>query len=385
MKDLLSFLDQKPLYYEQIDYERFPKIYQRIRHHFILPKTIHIVGTNGKGTTGRFLAQMLHAQGFHVGHYTSPHILNFNERIWLDGEEADDALLEMTHLQLSCLLSEEDAAALSYFEYTTLLAMLLFSTRCDYIVFEAGLGGEFDATNVFPKILSIITPIGYDHQSFLGNTIEEIAITKLNSITDDFILAPQVEPKVMELALHKAQSLGKKLIIAQESLLEEKRETLKAYANAKGYPHFLYENLLTAYCALTFLGYDMMLNSLEFAPLKGRYFSFLPNVRLDVGHNPMAAHALVEAMGDKKVILVYNSYADKAYDVILKILKPIIVHVEILGIEHARMVDSALLTRTIHALGLEVKSFKGIDLDREYLVFGSFSVIETFLKGYRER
>ncbi|NCD12272.1 MAG: bifunctional folylpolyglutamate synthase/dihydrofolate synthase, partial [Epsilonproteobacteria bacterium] len=188
---LEHFLEQKPLYYDVIDYERIPKAYEKIRHRFKIPKIIHIVGTNGKGTTGRFLAHMLHANGLHVGHYTSPHILKFNERIWLDGADVSDAILAKAHEALLSWLDSDVADSLSYFEYTTLLAMVIFSKHCEYVVLEAGLGGEHDATNIFPKILSIVTPIGIDHQAFLGESIEAIAQTKINSVCTDVVLAKQ--------------------------------------------------------------------------------------------------------------------------------------------------------------------------------------------------
>ena len=305
--NLNLFLEQKPLFYDVIDYARFPKIYHSIAHHFKLPKIIHIVGTNGKGTTGRFLAHMLRENHLHVGHYTSPHIVAFNERIWIDGAYVDDILLEAYHQRLLLLLSFEDAKALSYFEYTTLLAMLIFCDTCDYVVLEAGLGGEFDATNVFPKILSLITPIGYDHQAFLGESIEAIATTKLNSVKNDFILAKQYEPIVNTLAQKKADEIHQSLIDVTLFLDKEKYLKVEHYAKDKDYPSFLRDNFLTAYSALTFLGYDINLNSISFPLLEGRYQLFLPNVRLDVGHNPMAALALREAIGDKKVVLVYNS------------------------------------------------------------------------------
>lgn len=383
---LHTFLREKPLFYDVIDYERFPKIYARIAHCFKLPLIVHIVGTNGKGTTGRFLAQMLRTQGLHVGHYTSPHIVNFNERIWVDDSDVDDGTLENAHTLLFSWLNEEDAKALSYFEYTTLLAMVVFGQKnCDYVVLEAGLGGEFDATNVFPKVLSIVTPIGFDHQAFLGNTIEAIATTKLNSIHNDFILAPQHEPSVYTLARNHADALGKTMVLVETFLETPVRLALERYVMDKGYAPFVYENLLTAYSALTFLGYDMALEAFDAPLLKGRYQLFLPNVRLDVGHNPMAARALVDAVGEKKVVLVYNSYADKEYKVILEILKPIVKRIEVIDIQSPRAVDPSLLYDVAHALGLPIQQFQGIEDKEEYLVFGSFSVVEAFMKGQRER
>ncbi|MDX1295380.1 MAG: bifunctional folylpolyglutamate synthase/dihydrofolate synthase, partial [Sulfurimonadaceae bacterium] len=121
---LSEFLDAKPLYYDEIDYDRMPRTYEAIKEHLKLPKIIHLVGTNGKGTTGRFIANALFRNGMHVGHYTSPHILTFNERIWIDGANVDDATLETAHEALFALLGQERADALSYFEYTTLLAMV---------------------------------------------------------------------------------------------------------------------------------------------------------------------------------------------------------------------------------------------------------------------
>ena len=195
MKSLQDFLDNKPLYYDKIDLERMPRIYRAIKAHLPRPKIIHIVGTNGKGTTGRFLANGLLQNGFSVGHYTSPHILTFNERIWLNGENVNDGVLEAAHQKLYALLTQEQSDALSYFEYTTLLAMVVYEA-CDYAVLEAGLGGEFDATNVFDKELSLFTAIGQDHQAFLGDDIGSIAGTKFRSMQKSAILGRQTNPEV---------------------------------------------------------------------------------------------------------------------------------------------------------------------------------------------
>ena len=185
---LADFLNKKPLYYKEIDYERMPRIWARVKKHFNLPKIIHIVGTNGKGSSGRFLAYYLYKSGFKTGHYTSPHILKFNERIWIDGKDIDDESLEKFHESLLLILSKEEADSLSYFEYTTLLAVFSMQ-KCDYIVLEAGLGGEYDATSVFDNILTLVTSIDFDHKAFLGESIEEIARTKLNAVKRAMILS----------------------------------------------------------------------------------------------------------------------------------------------------------------------------------------------------
>ncbi|WXG60031.1 hypothetical protein VB002_14325 [Campylobacter concisus] len=90
---LAKFLDGKPLYYKEIDYGRIIRAYDTIKGHLKPFKIIHIIGTNGKGSTGRFLAQILSQKGAKVGHYTSPHIFKFNERFWLNGDVASDEIL----------------------------------------------------------------------------------------------------------------------------------------------------------------------------------------------------------------------------------------------------------------------------------------------------
>jgi len=139
---LNAFLAEKPLFYAQFDPARIHTVWDKLKARFTLPPIIHLVGTNGKGSTGRFLARYLVSRGKRAGHYTSPHIARFNERIWLNGSDCDDAVLESAHGQLQSMLDPADAAGLSYFEYTTLLAAAVFEKRCDYIVMEAGLGGE---------------------------------------------------------------------------------------------------------------------------------------------------------------------------------------------------------------------------------------------------
>ncbi|WP_236617361.1 Mur ligase family protein [Lebetimonas sp. JS032] len=188
---LNKFLEKKPLFYKEIDLKRMPKAFNLIKNNINLKPVIHIIGTNGKGSTGRFLAHTLLKKGYSVGHYTSPHILKFNERIWINGKDIDDEDLEIAHSRLQKLLPEKVSESLSYFEYTTLLAAIAFE-GLDFVIMEAGLGGEFDATAVFDKKITLITPIDYDHQNFLGNSIKEIATTKLNAIEKEAIIGKQI-------------------------------------------------------------------------------------------------------------------------------------------------------------------------------------------------
>jgi dihydrofolate synthase/folylpolyglutamate synthase len=380
---LAAFLAQKPLFYDKIDYERFPRIYTSIKEHFVLPKVVHIVGTNAKGSTGRALAHLLYKSGKNVGHYSSPHILKFNERIWFNGSDIDDETLEIYHLKLQKYLDKSSSEALSYFEYTTLLAMLFFCDNCEYIILEAGLGGEYDATNVFDKELSIVTPIGYDHEAFLGKSIEAIATTKINSVRNDLLLAKQKEKEVYKIALQRVDKIGKNLYLAQSYLEDEMYEKLFLHVKKLEYPSFLIDNFATAFCAYALLGYELDIKLLEGLKLFGRCQKVASNITIDVGHNPMAAEALREHFSQRQVNLVYNSYNDKEYERILQILKPIIHQVEILPIENLRVVEQKKLLDVLEKLEIEYKIFDKIKEGEEYLVFGSFSVIEKFLKVYK--
>jgi dihydrofolate synthase/folylpolyglutamate synthase len=378
---LQQFLDNKPLYYDEIDYTRMPRAYDTIKKKLTLPKIIHLVGTNGKGTTGRFLASALFASGLRVGHYTSPHILEFNERIWLDATLVDDTTLEEAHTQLLTLLSQEMAHALSYFEYTTLLAMVIFQ-KCDYVVLEAGLGGEYDATAVFENILTLITPIDKDHEAFLGNTIQEIATTKCKAIQHHAIVAQQPHQEVYEVL----QTLCKHATISYqkvETLLDKKAKTLtQKLAKELNLPNYLQRNLQHAIATLNYLGISYTQESFQNGQLFGRLTPFRKNILLDVGHNTLAAHAIAHALQGKKYRVIYNSYKDKEYADILSILKPIIERVEYLEVQENRIETKQKLLATLKQLNIPTTEYRGIDNNKEYLVFGSFSVVETFLRSY---
>ena len=378
---LETFLNNKPLYYDEIDYTRMPRVYAKIQKQIKLPKIIHVIGTNGKGTTGRFLATALYALGFHTGHYTSPHIVDFNERIWLDGANISNEILHINHQKLLKLLSKEDAEALSYFEYTSLLAMLIYK-ECDFLVLEAGLGGEHDATAVFPNILTLVTPIDKDHEAFLGDTISAIAQTKLNAIKKHAILAKQAHKSVYEVAQNLAHS--KDILVDKlENLLNASDlQNIKTIAKSLDLALYLQENLSLAIAALNFLQISYTPECFSKARLFGRLTQLEENIIVDVGHNTLAAQKIAEALAGKKYTLVYNSYKDKNYAKILQTLKPIILEVDIISVEEKRIEEKVKLEQVLNDLQIQYRDFTKVQKDKTYLVFGSFSVVETFLKRY---
>ena len=144
--------------------------------------SIHIAGTNGKTTTARMIDQLLTELGYRVGRYTSPHLESFTERISIKGQPISDQMMIKTYDDIALYLDLIDSRQpfpISYFEALTAMAFVAFAEYpADVGVIEAGMGGQWDATNVLSSLVSVMTPIGFDHMEYLGNTLTEIAQTK---------------------------------------------------------------------------------------------------------------------------------------------------------------------------------------------------------------
>lgn len=190
--------------------------------HLRLPPTIHIAGTNGKGSVLAFLRAMLEADGQRVHAYTSPHLVRFNERIRLGGRLIDDVAL--AHV-LTEVEAANGGATITFFEITTAAAMLAFGRNpADYLLLEVGLGGRMDATNVIPApLVACITPIAHDHEHFLGSDIAGIAKEKAGIIKSgsQVISAHQV-PEVAAIIQEKAATMAAPLRMLDREASNEK-------------------------------------------------------------------------------------------------------------------------------------------------------------------
>ncbi|MCQ2645262.1 bifunctional folylpolyglutamate synthase/dihydrofolate synthase [Helicobacter pylori] len=381
---LSAFLETKPKEYHKFDPSRFIQIYKDFKNAFfeIQAKVIHVVGTNGKGSTGRFLTLLLADQNFKVLHFTSPHVFEFRERFFLNGSVVEESVLENAHQQLQ---SHAFSSACSYFEYATLLAVML-AKDCDYLVLEAGLGGEFDSTNALEKTLSVFTPIDYDHKEFLGDSLESIATTKLKAMGSLNIIAPQ-----QELVLNVAQKIAKekhaKLIVVQNEISKGVRDYIERHHLAR----FLAMNLEVALKAFeTLLPYNKqeVLKNLKPLNLIGRCELLSPNILIDVGHNPHSAKALKEEIKrvfNTPIVLIYNCYQDKDAFLVLEILKPVVKKVLILELHNERIIQLEKLKGILETLGLEHALFEELKENENYLVYGSFLVANAFYERYPKK
>jgi len=375
---LKELLDSKPLYYTKFDPNRIVEAYELIKDKINHPKAIQLIGTNGKGSTGRAIAHLSFKSGLNVGHFTSPHILDFKERFWINGRFATNSELESANSKLFNMLGKEVALSLSYFEYQALLAFVLFE-NLDLIVIEAGLGGEFDATSVKNYDLTIITPIGLDHSDFLGNSIKDVATTKLKAMAKEVLIAKQEYKEVYEIAKEIAKLKGFKLYF-YEDLSKDRFNSIKTLLANKNWAEYIIQNITNATIALDIMQIDYKLQDLKSLELFGRFYKLKPNVIIDVGHNTLAAKAIVKAL-PHKVSLIFNILDDKNYKEVLEILKPKIKEVEIIKINTKRATNLTKIEELLESLNIKYSYFSGeIKDNKEYLVFGSFYVVEEFLK-----
>ncbi len=374
----ITYINSKPLFYKEIDYNRVYDAYDILKPHINHPITIHIVGTNGKGSTGRAISHLLYKQNYSVVHYSSPHIREFNERIWINGANISNSNLEKAHQKLFNILKEDISNALTYFEYTTLLSLVVAS-NCDILILEAGLGGEYDATNIAPKDLSIITPIGLDHQEFLGDTIQDIATTKINSIDKKVLLSIGTTDEVKDIAKDIAKQKSSKIYLTSEVMALASQKN-GAKAPIPNFNSYLKDNIQTAIASLEILNLKYNIDDLNSLKLFGRYYKLEDNIIIDVGHNPLSAKAIKNNLKDKKVVLIYNTLEDKNYQEIINILKDNIIRVEIIEIDTSRALDSKILIDYLNSINIKNSKFNSINRDENYLVYGSFYTIEAFLK-----
>lgn len=265
-----------------------------------LPPVIHVAGTNGKGSTIAYLRAAYEASGRKVHVYTSPHLVRFNERIVLAGEEvADDVLL-------AALLHVKQASAhipVTFFEATTAAALCLFAEHsADMLILEVGLGGRLDATNVVPAVAaSVITPIGRDHVEFLGDSLTQIATEKAGIMkpATPVFTAPQV-PEVMAVLVRHAASLDSPLtVVSADNTLpapalpgeHQRLNAALAAAVVRGLRHLFPVPDAALVAGIRHARWPARLQHLRAGPLVQAWGARGP-VLLDGGHNAHAAEAI---------------------------------------------------------------------------------------------
>ena len=285
-------------------------------------KFIHVAGTNGKGSTCNMLASVYKSAGYKVGLYTSPYIVDFRERIQLNGEyipKEDLARLTKTVKDTEIEVTE--------FEFITALAFLWYAEqKCDLVILEVGLGGRFDATNIIKAPLcSVIMKIDYDHTAILGDTIDKIAFEKCGIIKNN---CPVVSYPLQEnAALEVIASASKNLTVPSTEKIKVLNSSIKgnsfiykdtAYKTKLIGTHQIY-NAVTAIEAVAAAGLSVDPAALAegignaSVPARLELISADPIVFLDGAHNPNGAEALSEFMKNYsgEIVAVMGMMADK--------------------------------------------------------------------------
>ena len=316
-------------------------------------KTIHIAGTNGKGSVSNMLASVLAAQGLKVGLYTSPHILDFRERVRVISGDEPFRLISKEEVWSFVMQWQEtfDHLDMSFFEITTSMALTWFARqKVDVVVLETGLGGRLDSTNIVNPVLSIITNIGLDHCDMLGETLPEIAFEKAGIIKPKVPVVigeshPETdavfERKVLYTNLPEPLFMGSRTAIMSlltfadkvEPGLWARHEEILREMDLQG--EYQRKNMRTVLAALDVLGAkgdfvrDALVRTAERTGFRGRWekLSDNPYVICDIGHNEHGLKynfAHLERMKSEgrctDLIMVYGSVADKDVDSVIHLM-----------------------------------------------------------------
>ena len=315
-------------------------------------KVIHVAGTNGKGSTCAMIDAVSRAAGNRTGLFTSPHLIDFRERIRVSGVEIpeEDCAAMLTELRELCAALDPHP---TFFEIALVLAMRWFREReCEIIVLETGMGGRLDATTAVPADVCAITPIGLDHMQWLGETIEEITVEKAGIFVEGkpVICAPQES--------------GVRRVLEKEA--NERRSPLRFIeAPLEGYPvalpgaHQRWNAALALEClhaAGIHLDYGVVHHGLSTIRWPGRFEVLTHEGReviLDGAHNPQGAQVLAETWREhyrgRKAVLVFSAVAAKDVSGILALLVPLAARIHFCPVDTQRALPAEEIAASLPA------------------------------------
>lgn len=308
-------------------------------------RSIHVAGTNGKGSVCAMVESALRASGVRTGLYTSPHLVEPTERIRIGGEpvlreQFTDAFRRTHEANLALIARGILEHHTTYFETVTAMGFLLFrDLGVDHAVVEVGLGGRLDATNVLQPELTVITPVDFDHEQFLGHSIEAIAGEKAGILKPGCpAVFSRQRPEAAAVLDARAQKLGIAAVRTSEYTIEDlqidarvSEWTLRRGTSAHRVRCPLagahqVENAVTAVAALDQLGFMPRIEATVW-PGRLQTISREPEIVIDGAHNPAGARALAEHIrqfySNRRVWLIYGAMRDKSVQEITEILFPL--------------------------------------------------------------
>lgn len=343
-------------------------------------RSIHVVGTNGKGSTSAFLSSLLTQAGYRTAQFSSPHLIRFNERFRINGNEYPDDLLA------DCLKTVLDAAPeeATFFEVTTALGALIFSReKVQIAVVEAGMGGGSDATAALPGEMTIVTPIALDHAEYLGRTLTDIAGEKAGIIEPgSVVISAQQEESVLSLIRQHCFQGNNSLKLYGSDFSSSwtpdgsldywgiRKELKGLVSGITG--RYQHGNAALALAAAELLDTSgtpipdqAMQRGLAAAYWPGRMelIAGNPPLLLDGAHNPAGAHALAEALTDypcNRILLVTGICSDKDMEQIFAPLLPLVARIYSVSPAVERALDDRELAIFFTSKGIESTACGGV-------------------------
>ncbi|SDH79810.1 dihydrofolate synthase / folylpolyglutamate synthase [Pseudobutyrivibrio sp. 49] len=351
-------------------------------------KYIHVAGTNGKGSTSAFIATILQEANYKVGCFTSPFLYAYNEMYKVNGEDISDEDFARIFNIVKPYYDELAADGIypSEYEILTVMSFLYFKDMdCDIVVMEVSMGGRVDTTNVIPApLVSVITPISYDHMSILGNTLAEIATEKAGIIkTGTVVVSAKQEPEVIEVLAQVCKEKKVELNFATEPVVVSRnlkgQEFMVSEFGSRLSTQLLgtyqVENAALAMRAIEQLkrrGFVIPDGALRGGLNKTKWFGRFsviksnPPVIVDGGHNRQGASVLADSLRtyfpEKKITFVLGILQDKEVEIMLDELLPLAKEVFTVEVPNPRTMSADELAERIILRGVKAQAFTGEDL-----------------------
>ena len=374
------------------DLRRVEELLARLDNPHLKARSVHVGGTNGKGSTAAMVASALTASGYTTGLYTSPHLNTIRERFRVNGnlitEEEFTSVVATLKPEVEKVNQRATYGELTTFELLTVLAFTYFTLKgVDFQVLEVGLGGKFDATNVIQPEVCVITSISLDHTEVLGNSLAEIATEKAGIIKPDslVVLSPQ-DDDVVQVIEEACRKQGAELVMAGKDVtwqslgFDDNGQSIEVKGRLDNYQlfipllgHYQMENAATAVAALEVLavkGFNISRDSITNGLARVRWAGRLQILRrypllvVDGAHNPDATRKLKQSLTDyfsfNRAILIMGASSDKNITDVVSELVPLFSEVIVTRSRHPRAMDPAQLEAVFSKHGVKTRLVENV-------------------------
>ena len=379
---------QNSFHHQDIDLglDRVQTVYQKLFSDNPPFKIITIAGTNGKGSTAAFIEGIYLQTPFKVGVFSSPHILEYNERFRIDGINVDDQIIVRAFKEIE---SKRGDVSLTYFEFSTLAALVIFrNLQIDLAILEVGLGGRLDSVNVTNPDLTIITSIDIDHSEYLGNTREKIATEKAGIMREGIvcICGDQNPPK----SIHsESKRIGSKLEIINTPY-PGRMQMMGDHQRINAQVAIRAAEIMSAEFPIERLSLEKGISNVSLPGRQNIKKIWDKEFLFDVAHNPAAIKKLYETLNnsDKDYVAIFSALKDKDISQMIDIINPKISKWLIIPIDESRGLTTEELSKffpenvqpvTFQSMSEAIQESFSLQ-DKKILIFGSFFTVSSAMK-----